>query len=125
MIGRTLDRLRDVLHAKFFLYETTADLEPLLVCISAQTHPSALLKDVREGRRMSNRQIEQLYFPERRIVLPPDDGRAQTHRYECGLRDPPLKFYNIQSLRCRGLRWELDWSMHILLVRLARKEGLG
>ena len=43
MARDTLDRLGDELSAKYFLYESTGDLEPLLSCISAQTHLDALL----------------------------------------------------------------------------------
>lgn len=72
IVERTLDRLRDALRSNLFLYETTAALEPLLVCISAQTHLSALLKDVREGRRMDNSEIDRLHHPTK--PLPAEDG---------------------------------------------------
>lgn len=61
MVGQTLDRLRAELNTRFFLYETAGDLEPLLMCISAHMHLDALLADVEEGKRMSNREIDRFY----------------------------------------------------------------
>lgn len=63
LVGRALDRLREDLSTKMFLYETTAEMEPLLLVISALTALEDLEDDVRRGRRLSNRELDSRYRP--------------------------------------------------------------
>ena len=63
LVEGALDRLREDLGAKMFLYETTAEMEPLLLVISALTALEDLADDVRRGRRLSNRELKRLFNP--------------------------------------------------------------
>ena len=63
LVERELDRLRADLGVKMFCYETTAEMEPLLVVISALTALEDLVDDVQRGRRLSNRELKRLFKP--------------------------------------------------------------
>ena len=64
-----LEELRDKLNAKFFLYESTGDLESLLVAVSSFVKVGRLLDDIDGGRRMSIKEL--------RKAFPTTEGRKK------------------------------------------------
>jgi len=71
LLGQGLEELRDKLNAKFFLYESTGDLESLLVAVSSFVKVGRLLDDVDAGRRLSIKELKKTF---------PGTGRANSLR---------------------------------------------
>ena len=69
LLGQGLEELRDKLNAKFFLYESTGDLESLLVAVSSFVKVGRLLDDIDAGRRMSINEL--------RKAFPTTEGRKK------------------------------------------------
>ena len=72
IVDKVLNDLRADLRTNLFLYEQTAAMEPLLLVISTQVLLQALRDDVREGRRMNNREIDRECKPT--VQLPVEEG---------------------------------------------------